>query len=933
MTLFWVIAAVLTFAAVSMVLIPLSASRATAGAVSGPADEAVYREQLAALESEVERGALDASTAAEARAEIGRRLLHAHDRQRAGTAEGLPKLVLFASVLAIPLFAWGAYAMLGQPGLPAQPLQARLNKDVRQSSIEELVARAERALMENPADMRGWAALGPIYMRLGRFDDAVNAYRAVLRIGGETAAMRAALAEAEIASAGGVVTADAKNSLDRAVALDPSEPRARYFLALAKRQEGDAAGAIGLWNRLAESEPPDSPWFAAARQAAQLAASEPAGEAAPGPDAAAVEAASRMSSGDRQAMIRNMVAGLDARLKEEGGSVDEWLRLINAYGVLGEQDKLHEAVRRALAAFEGDEAALEKIRAAGGRNRRSRRRAGPGQVGDKVVTRKQKRIGLIAGAAAFLGLALALVLIALNQQIVFFVDPSAIAAKPLEPGQHVRLGGLVATGSVERGGSETIRFAVTDGAASVPVRYQGILPDLFREGQGVIAEGEMDADGVFVASTVLAKHDERYMPREVADSLKEKGLWQEEGAGEAAPSSAAPARRRLPPPRSRRSRGIERMLIETGHFALVLALALCLFQGSVPLAGALRADGRAMAMATPTALAAFALVALSFGILGAAYYRSDFSVVNVFENSHSQQPALYRLTGTWGNHEGSMMLWVFILTLFTALVAAFGNGLPARLKALVLVVQGWIGSAFLLFILLTSNPFARLDPAPMEGRDLNPILQDIGLAIHPPLLYLGYVGFSVAFSFAIAALIDGRMEAAWARWVRPWTLLAWTFLTAGIAMGSYWAYYELGWGGWWFWDPVENASFMPWLAGTALLHSAIVMEKRDALKIWTLLLAILTFSLSLLGTFLVRSGVLTSVHSFASDPDPWPLHSRYPDRLHRRRAAALRSACRQPEGGRSVRADQPRRGTGAQQSLPRLGDRDRSRRHPLSLGR
>ncbi|OXS99646.1 heme lyase NrfEFG subunit NrfE [Notoacmeibacter marinus] len=307
-------------------------------------------------------------------------------------------------------------------------------------------------------------------------------------------------------------------------------------------------------------------------------------------------------------------------------------------------------------------------------------------------------------------------------------------------------------------------------------------------------------------------------------------------------------------------------MIETGHFALVLALALSLFQAMVPLAGALRNDERVMATAAPTALSVFALITLSFGVLLAAYYRSDFSVVNVFENSHSQQPALYRITGTWGNHEGSMLLWVFILALFTALVAAFGRSLPLRLKTLVLAVQGWVGSAFLLFILLTSNPFARLSPAPMEGRDLNPILQDVGLAIHPPLLYLGYVGFSVAFSFAIAALIDGRMEAAWARWVRPWTLLAWTFLTAGIAMGSYWAYYELGWGGWWFWDPVENASFMPWLSGTALLHSAIVMEKRDALKIWTLLLAIITFSLSLLGTFLVRSGILTSVHSFASDP-------------------------------------------------------------------
>src|SRR5437868_1612771 len=248
------------------------------------------------------------------------------------------------------------------------------------------------------------------------------------------------------------------------------------------------------------------------------------------------------------------------------------------------------------------------------------------------------------------------------------------------------------------------------------------------------------------------------------------------------------------------------------------------------------------------------------------YVRSDFSVLNVFENSHSAKPLVYKLSGVWGNHEGSMLLWVFILTIFGALVALFGGNLPARLKASVLAVQSSIAAAFLLFILITSNPFLRVSEAPFEGRDLNPILQDPGLAIHPPLLYVGYVGLSISFSFAIAALIEGRIDAAWSRWVRPWTLLAWIFLTLGIAMGSYWAYYTLGWGGWWFWDPVENASFMPWLAATALLHSALVMEKRDALKVWTILLAILAFSLSLLGTFLVRSGVLTSVHAFASDP-------------------------------------------------------------------
>src|SRR6476661_5489496 len=308
------------------------------------------------------------------------------------------------------------------------------------------------------------------------------------------------------------------------------------------------------------------------------------------------------------------------------------------------------------------------------------------------------------------------------------------------------------------------------------------------------------------------------------------------------------------------------MIAEFGHYALVLALALALFEASVPMVGARKNDSVLMASAGPAALAQFCFVATAFAALTICYVRSDFSVLNVFENSHSAKPLVYKLSGLWGNHEGSMLLWVLILSLFGALVALFGGNLPARLKATVLAVQSTIAVAFILFILITSNPFLRIPEPPFEGRDLNPILQDPGLAIHPPLLYLGYVGLSIAFSFAIAALIDGRIDAAWARWVRPWTLLAWMFLTLGIAMGSYWAYYTLGWGGWWFWDPVENASFMPWLAATALLHSALVMEKRDALKVWTILLAILAFSLSLIGTFLVRSGVLTSVHAFATDP-------------------------------------------------------------------
>lgn len=308
------------------------------------------------------------------------------------------------------------------------------------------------------------------------------------------------------------------------------------------------------------------------------------------------------------------------------------------------------------------------------------------------------------------------------------------------------------------------------------------------------------------------------------------------------------------------------MIIELGHFALVLAFSLAVVQFAVPLVGTQFGDSRLTGVAGPAAMMCFLLTMLSFVALTVAYVQSDFSVANVWQNSHSAKPMLFKITGVWGNHEGSMLLWVLILTFFGALVAWFSGNLPMTLRSNVLSVQGLVAAAFLLFILMTSNPFARMVPVPMEGRDLNPILQDIGLAIHPPLLYLGYVGFSVCFSFAVAALIEGKIDAAWARWVRPWTLTAWIFLTGGISMGSYWAYYELGWGGWWFWDPVENASFLPWLAGTTLLHSAIVMEKRSALKIWTLLLAILTFSLSLLGTFLVRSGVLTSVHAFASDP-------------------------------------------------------------------
>ena len=309
------------------------------------------------------------------------------------------------------------------------------------------------------------------------------------------------------------------------------------------------------------------------------------------------------------------------------------------------------------------------------------------------------------------------------------------------------------------------------------------------------------------------------------------------------------------------------MFAEIGHFTVLLAFTVSIVQSVVPLVGAQKNWAGWMRLADTTALAQFILIGISFSALTYSFVVSDFSLAIVAANSHSAKPMLYKITGVWGNHEGSMLLWILILVFYGALVALFGRNLPSALKARVLAVQAMISAAFLAFLVFTSNPFLRIVVPPADGNDLNPLLQDPGLAFHPPFLYLGYVGLSMSFSFAVAALIEGRVDAAWARWVRPWTLLAWVTLTIGIALGSWWAYYELGWGGWWFWDPVENASFMPWLIAAALLHSAIVVEKRDALKSWTVLLAILAFSFSLIGTFIVRSGVITSVHAFANDPE------------------------------------------------------------------
>ena len=308
------------------------------------------------------------------------------------------------------------------------------------------------------------------------------------------------------------------------------------------------------------------------------------------------------------------------------------------------------------------------------------------------------------------------------------------------------------------------------------------------------------------------------------------------------------------------------MLAELGHFALILALLVACVQATLPLLGAWREHAAWLALARPTAFAHFGLVALSFAALTACFVHNDFSVLYVAQHSNSLLPTVYRVAAVWGGHEGSLLLWVLMLAMWTAAVAAFSFSLPQAMVARVVGVLGWVSVGFLLFILALSNPFERLLPAAADGRDLNPLLQDPGLIIHPPMLYMGYVGFSVAFAFAIAALMAGRLDAAWARWSRPWTLVAWLFMTFGIGLGSWWAYYELGWGGWWFWDPVENASLMPWLVGTALIHSLMASDKRGNFKAWTVLLSISAFSLSLLGTFLVRSGVLTSVHAFASDP-------------------------------------------------------------------
>ncbi len=463
---------------------------------------------------------------------------------------------------------------------------------------------------------------------------------------------------------------------------------------------------------------------------------------------------------------------------------------------------------------------------------------------------------LIGGALGVAGVAAGLTLFALRDSVVFFYGPTEFAQKAPALGTRLRIGGLVGKGSVTHTGNATVEFVVTDMSKDVKVTYTGLLPDLFREGQGVVAEGVVEGSNQF---------RRRYRPGQARRDLHAaRGGRRPEEEWTVAPRRRS--RRRVP---GRQDRHPLRSAACSSKPAITPSSwlwPLAIVQSVLPIWGVIRRDATLLGTAVPVSLGQFALIAYAFACLVEAHVVSDFSLLNVVENSHSMKPLIYKISGVWGNHEGSMLLWVLILALFGALVAGVGHGIPETLRATTLAVQAWIAGAFLLFILLTSDPFTRAVPAPFEGQDLNPILQDPGLAIHPPLLYLGYVGFSIVFSFAAAALITGRVDAGWARFVRPWALVAWIFLTLGIAMGSYWAYYTLGWGGFWFWDPVENASLMPWLAGTALLHCTSVMEKREALKIWTIFLAIVTFSLSLLGTFLVRSGVLTSVHSFANDP-------------------------------------------------------------------
>ena len=497
---------------------------------------------------------------------------------------------------------------------------------------------------------------------------------------------------------------------------------------------------------------------------------------------------------------------------------------------------------------------------------------------------------------------------------MFFNSPSDVAEKHIAPGTRLRLGGLVKAGSLVRGDDLKIRFDVTDGNREIAVAYRACCPICFGKGRASSPKARWTVPALFTADTILAKHDETYMPKEVADALKKSGHWKDDygrAGGDAGGRSG-------------------QVIAELGHYALMLALGLALIQATMPIVGARSDDPTLLSVAAPAALAQFVFVALSFGALAACYVTSDFSVLNVYENSNSAMPLMYRLTSVWGNHEGSMMLWVFILALFGALVAAFGGNLPAKLKANALAVQAWIAAAFQLFILTTSNPFLRIADAPFEGRDLNPILQDPGLAFHPPLLYLGYVGFSIAFSFAIAALLEGRIDAAWARWVRPWVLGCLDVPDArhrrrfvlGLLRARLGRLLVLGSGRKRFADAVARR------------HRAVAFRRGDgeARRAQGLddpagdprLLAVVDRHFpGAIGR--AHLGARLRHRSAARN-----FHSRHPRRLHRRRAGALRVARAAAQAGRPVRADLARRRAGPQQSVSDLRLRDGFRRHALS---
>jgi cytochrome c-type biogenesis protein CcmE/ABC-type amino acid transport substrate-binding protein len=426
---------------------------------------------------------------------------------------------------------------------------------------------------------------------------------------------------------------------------------------------------------------------------------------------------------------------------------------------------------------------------------------------------RQKRLALILGGLATLGVASWLVLSAFQENLVFFYSPSQVANNEAPQGKAFRIGGLVEEGSVKRQpDGVTVAFNVTDTAKVIPVHLQGHPSRPLQGRQGRGGAGQARTGRHFTAHEVLAKHDENYMPPEAAHAVEQAPQGAEDG------SALIRGKRTLD------------MIPEIGHFALILALLITLIQAVLPIAGAARGDRVWMAVARPAARAQAFFVTFAWLCLVYSFVTSDFSVLNVAQNSNSQLPLQYKVAASWGSHEGSLLLWVLMLAWWTFAVAVLSRHLPEEMSARVIGVQGLISFGFLLFMLTTSDPFDRLFPAAADGRDLNPLLQDPGMVFHPPLLYMGYVGFSVAFSFAIAALLGGRLDATWARWSRPWTTMAWVFLTLGIALGSWWAYYELGWGGWWFWDPVENASFMPWLVGTALIHSLAVTEKRGSVQ-------------------------------------------------------------------------------------------------------